>query len=96
MIRNNNDLFFCKIDGEVFTEKIKQKIVLEMLKYSWMLTNAYESFSERFTKMGPRFLKILETWQFGYSFNIINQVLLTESILTFSKIWWMGEVEKYF
>jgi hypothetical protein len=23
MIRNNNNLFFCKIDGEVYTERIR-------------------------------------------------------------------------
>jgi hypothetical protein len=33
-----------------------------------------ESFSERFTKIGRVFIKILETWQFVLSFNIIKTV----------------------
>jgi hypothetical protein len=33
-----------------------------------------ESFSGRFTYIGRGFIKILETWQFGLSFNIIRHV----------------------
>jgi hypothetical protein len=35
------------------------------------------SFSEESDKIGRGFIKILETWQFGLSFNIIRQVFFS-------------------
>jgi hypothetical protein len=35
---------------------------------------SFGSFSEGSDKIGRGFIKILETWQFGLSFNIIRQV----------------------
>jgi hypothetical protein len=42
-----------------------------------------ESFSEGFKKIGRRFIKIFETWQFGLSFNIIRQVFFCFGQKTF-------------
>jgi hypothetical protein len=39
-----------------------------------MKTGETGSFSERSEKIGRGFIKILETWQFGLSFNIIQQI----------------------
>jgi hypothetical protein len=54
----------------------------------------WESFSERFEKIGRGFIKILETLQFGLSFNVIRHVFFVLAkkkflsvLLIFEKFW---------
>jgi hypothetical protein len=51
----------------------------------------YGSFSERFKKIGRGFIKILETWQFGLSFNIIRHVFSVLTKIKFLSALWIFE-----
>jgi hypothetical protein len=46
------------------------------LLFFMILTSKIGSFSEESNKIGRGFIKILETWQFGLSFNIMTRIFL--------------------
>jgi hypothetical protein len=74
-------------------KKLKKHKKLTLKRSTKKTTKIGETwyFSERSDKIGRGFIKILETWQFGLSFNIIRHVFFCFGQKKFLSVLWIFE-----
>jgi hypothetical protein len=62
-----------------------------LINRSVLFNSRYGWFSEESDKIGRGFIKILETWQFGLSFNTIRHVFFCFGLKFFLSVLWIFE-----
>jgi hypothetical protein len=86
-------IWFTKVDIMFFSMFLKFEYdeIINLLYAQEILQKTHQSFSERSVKIGRGFIKILETWKFGLSFNIIRHVFFCFVQNKFLSVLWVLE-----